>query len=187
LLGRGQARAERGKFQAALEDYTWALALAPDAQAYAARGWLYLLTDSARLARADFEEALRGDPNGDAYNGRGLARVKLGDVRGAVADAEEALRHGPEGTRMLYNAARIYAQASAAVTPARLRGGPDRDVGLRYREQAVNCLRRAVGTLPASEHPPFWHDRVSKDAAFAPLAGHPELTRLATACTKSSL
>ena len=64
-----------------------------------------------QLALRDFELAIELDPkDSEAYNGRGFVRASLGRHREAMQDAAEALRHGPTSPRLLYNAARIYAQ-----------------------------------------------------------------------------
>src|SRR5262249_56245231 len=81
-----------------------------------ARGWCYLALEAWPLARRDFEEAVRLDPNsGDAHNGLGFARARLGDHVGAARSARTALRLGPKTSRMLYNSARVFAQAVAAI------------------------------------------------------------------------
>ena len=109
--GRGLARAELGQYPAAIEDFTKALELHPTSAVQAYRGWTYLVVDAPKLALRDFELAIELDPaNADAYCGRGFARAQTGLHREAIRDAEEALRRGPTSPRLLYNAARIYAQ-----------------------------------------------------------------------------
>ena len=109
--GRGLARAELGQYPGAIDDFTKALELHPTSAVQAYRGWTHLVVDAPKLALRDFELAIELDPkSGDAYNGRGFVRAGLGRHREAIQDAAEALRRGPPSPRLLYNAARIYAQ-----------------------------------------------------------------------------
>ena len=118
--GRGLARAELGQYPGAIEDFTKALELHPTSAVQAYRGWTHLVVDAPKLALRDFELAIELDPkNGDAYNGRGFVRASLGRHREAIQDAAEALRHGPPSPRLLYNAARIYAQCPGPYRAAR--------------------------------------------------------------------
>ena len=117
--GRGLARAELGQYPGAIEDFTKALELHPTSAVQAYRGWTHLVVDAPKLALRDFELAIELDPkNGDAYNGRGFVRASLGRHREAIQDAAEALRRGPTSPRLLYNAARIYAQCPAPTASA---------------------------------------------------------------------
>ena len=109
-------------------------------QAY--RGWTHLVVDAPKLALRDFELAIELDSkNGDAYNGRGFVRAGLGRHREAVQDAAEALRLGPRSPRLLYNAARIYAQCP----------GPD-------PQRALELIQQALSLLPADERRDFLVD-----------------------------
>ena len=122
---RGVARAGRGDFAGAIDDYSQALVLRPgQPRVLSLRGLAYLASDSPRLALGDFDEALRLDASSaEAHGGRGLALVRLGDHRAAVAAAEESLRHDPASPRRALNAARIYAQAAiAAAMRSRAKG-----------------------------------------------------------------
>ena len=107
-----------------------AVALASEpAPLLAQRGWLYILTESPRLALHDFEAALRLDPSHvEAYSGRGLARVRLGQDREGVADAEQALGHGEPTS------------AAAVQHRADLRPGGDRR---RHRGPSRRARRRS--------------------------------------------
>jgi hypothetical protein len=60
---------------------------------------------------------------------------------------------------MLYNAARVYAQAAREV-PAR---GP----AAQYEGQAVELLGQALAREPPGERAAFWRDYVQADRAFA--------------------
>ena len=110
---RGLAEQRMGNYAGAIEDYTRALAIRPDDVGILTnRGWAYLINEVPRLAFRDFREVLEKDPNNaDAYNGRAMARVKLGQHAAAAQDAEDAVKRGPKDSRVLYNAARVLAQA----------------------------------------------------------------------------
>jgi tetratricopeptide (TPR) repeat protein len=160
---RGRARMELGDFAAALEDQSGLVALDRHSARFAARGWLYVVSSAPVLALHDFEEAVKLDPaNGDAYNGRGFARVKLGRYREAVEDAEEALRHGPRKARLVYNAARTYAQAAE-------RAEHDPAAQRRYQDRALDLLRAALALTRAEDRPRFWWETVRQDAALVRL------------------
>ncbi len=160
--GRGLARTELGQYPGAIEDFTKALELHPTSEVQAYRGWTYLVADAPKLALRDFELAVELDPkNADAYSGRGFARAKLGRHAEAVQDAAEALRRGPTTPRLLYNAARIYAQCP----------GP-------YRERATELIEQSLGLLPALERRAFWSTHIRSDSALASLRRHPSFARL---------
>ncbi len=160
--GRGLARSELGQYPGAIEDFTKALELDPTSDVQAYRGWTYLVLDAPKLALRDFELAIELDPkNADAYNGRGFARAKLGRYAETAQDAMQALRRGPTTPRLLYNAARVYAQCP----------GP-------YRERALDLIEKALGLLPEEERRAFWSTHVRSDPALASLHRHPLFARL---------
>jgi tetratricopeptide (TPR) repeat protein len=148
--GRGLARAALGKYPGAIEDYTKALELQPTSLVQTYRGWAHLVCDAPKLALRDFELAIQLDPdNADAYNGRGFVLASQGRYRDAVRDAERALEQGPQSPRLVYNAARIYAQC----------GGRER--------RALELIRQALTLLPAGQRAAFWSAYIRTDAALA--------------------
>ena len=160
--GRGLARAELGKYPAAIEDYSQALELQPTSAVYAYRGWAYLLCDSPKLAERDFQLAIDLDPkNGDAYNGRGFVEATQGKKREAIRDADEAVRQGPPSAHLLYNACRIYARCGSA-----------------YEARTIELLRQALALLPSGQRSPFWATNVRKDAALQLLRRSPKFSQL---------
>jgi tetratricopeptide (TPR) repeat protein len=162
--GRGLARAELGQYPGAIEDFTKALELRPTSAVQAYRGWTHLVVDAPKLALRDFELAIELDSkNGDAYNGRGFVRAKLGRHAEAIEDAEEALHYGPPSPRLLYNAARIYAQCP----------GP-------YRQRALELIQQALSLLPADQRQAFWSTHIRTDAALAALRSYRLFVRLDT-------
>jgi tetratricopeptide (TPR) repeat protein len=174
---RARARAAQDNYAGARDDYTSALSLAPDAATYIARGWVYLLRiDAPKLALSDFEAALHLDPeHAEAYAGRGAAHMKAGLYRAAIADADKAVALKPEAAKLLYYAARIYAQAVLKVeADTKQPGRPARVVERRaFEKRAVDLLRQALEQTPAEEREAFWRDLVHAEMVFRPLWGIP--------------
>jgi tetratricopeptide (TPR) repeat protein len=170
---RGLARMKLGKYPEAVEDYTRALELVPDADIYQHRGWALFFSDAWKLALRDFSRAIELNPTeGDAYTGRGLARVLLGDYHGAVADAEAALGRKPRSPEMMHNVACIFAQAVA-------RAEADRQPLVEvYRSRALEAVRQTLLMLPAEERFSFWQDKVLPDAALASIRDEADFKRL---------
>lgn len=155
--GLGLARAELGQYPGAIEDFTKALELHPTSAVQAYRGWTHLVVDAPKLALRDFELAIELDPkNSDAYCGRGFVRAGMGRHRDAIDDAREALRRGPQTSRLLYNAARIYAQCPPT--------GP---------QESLELIRKAVDLLPANQRRKFWFTQVRSDAVLSRLRDRP--------------
>jgi tetratricopeptide (TPR) repeat protein len=181
-----------------LDDYTRALALKADSATHARRGWLYVMGGAPKLALRDFQEAVRLDgKSADAHSGRGYALVLLGRHREGVADVEKALRLGPKKTlapgkeseqkavrlaawtRLLYNAARAYAQAAAADETG-LAPGKESEQSWRYRNRAVQLLKETLVLQGgAAERGRFWRKYVRGDRYLLPLYRSPGFRKLA--------
>lgn len=86
-----------------LESANAALALEPDnAEAYAIRGQIRLLTGARGQAIADYTLALHHDPAlVEAYLGRALVMQAVNDHGGALADYDAAVRQAPDSTSAL--------------------------------------------------------------------------------------
>jgi eukaryotic-like serine/threonine-protein kinase len=183
LLGlRGVAKSKRNDFAGAAEDYTLALAVQPKASnLHAHRGWAYLVSGLFQPAQRDFEQAIRLDSsNADAYSGRGSARVALGHYQEAVADADESLRHGEPDARLLYNGARIMAQAAELAGKG---ASPKVRLGLtavrQYEDRALKLLGQAIERTPREQRTVFWRDVIRADHALSAIRRLPEYTRWA--------
>ena len=179
---RGVLRARLGQPAAALEDYTRALELEKDAATYTFRGWIYVVTEAPHLALRDFEKAVELDPtNGDAHAGRGWCRSLFNKYRLGVKDADEAARLAPKDSRVLFNAARIYALAihKIELDPVeRKRAGAELQV--QYQNKALDLLRQALTHIPSVEgRRQFWQEYVLRDDTLTSLRRSPEFARLA--------
>jgi tetratricopeptide (TPR) repeat protein/predicted Ser/Thr protein kinase len=193
---RGQVRTHLGNLAGAVDDFSKAIDLTkpPDSKLYAHRGWVYLVSNAPRIAVHDFDKAIELDPaNGDAYNGRGFARARLATtlesksagqalIKGAVADADDALRLEKEATpRTLYSAARVYAQAFAALGPA-VRNEPAtlQKQRARYKSRAFELMRAALDLVKPEQQAGFWKDYVHTDEALNALRPLPQFGELAS-------
>ncbi len=168
--GRGLARAELGRHAGAIEDFTKALEMAPTSTVQAYRGWMHLGVDAPKLAQRDFELAIELDPkNGDAYSGRGTVHASQGRYRDAARDAAESLRLGPPTPRLVYNAARIYAQCPEP--------SPQR---------ALALIQQAIRMLPEAERSAFWSKNIRLDKALATLRRRPAFIQIESALARRS-
>jgi eukaryotic-like serine/threonine-protein kinase len=178
---RAGIRAKAGDYAGAVEDYTQALGSQPEPIAYAGRGWSYLALDAPSLALTDFDRAAQLNlQDADSRSGLACARIKVGKYRDAVADAEQSLRLGAATVNVRYNAARVFAQASAkAAQDNELESSQRRELGHRYQDRAVALLHEALTTLPAEEQGRFWSGTVRRDSALNPIRTGLEFRRLA--------
>ncbi len=175
--------------KAALQDCARALAIEPDnAETYDQRGRLYLTMESYALAEMDFDRAIQLRPGAAAaYVRRGYARVKRGDLAAGVGDADTGVslaRKAEASARpapgLLWEAARVYAQAvgkrDRALTPEQRGTDLQRNI---CQEQAVKLVRQALEATAATERTPFWRDHVQADRAFDPIRFETGLADLA--------
>jgi tetratricopeptide (TPR) repeat protein len=160
--GRGLAKSELGRYPGAIDDFTKALELQPTSAVQAYRGWMHLVCDAPKLAERDFQLAIDLDPNNsDAFTGRGFVRAIQKQPRKAIVDAEQALRIGPKSPRLLYNAARIYAQSAAADGP-----------------RVYDLIREALALVPEDQRATFWNTQIVGDTALASILTQPRFLQL---------
>jgi tetratricopeptide (TPR) repeat protein/tRNA A-37 threonylcarbamoyl transferase component Bud32 len=166
---RALAEAKYKDYPGAIRDYGRALELLPnEGRLLVARGWQYLLFDSAKLALVDFEKAIAIDrADIDAHLGRGTACARLGDYRAAVIEARDALRLGKPTPRVALLAARIYAVAAstaAAETGEKVR--LSRPLASQYQDTALQWIKEAFDREAPEKRAAFWRDMILPDPAF---------------------
>ena len=179
---RGLARMKLGNHKEAVDDYTHAIDQQPDADLYTHRGWAYFFADAWKLALSDFETALQlNADNGDACIGRGLARVMLGQYREAIGDAETAMRRNPKTPEMMHNLACIYSLAASQAEHAAAL--PE---ATRYREQAVEAVRKTLTLVQPTERALFWREKIVPDKALDSIRNDAAFKQLGQEYTPSS-
>ena len=99
---RGWARDELGQREAAIEDYSSAIAIQTDLlQAYVARGYAHMVGGALEAAVEDFSLVLRVDPEDFvARFNRGLAYERLDKRDLAAADFRKAAELQPDNPRL---------------------------------------------------------------------------------------
>jgi tetratricopeptide (TPR) repeat protein len=92
LLDRAESRAVSKQYDAALTDYTAALALTPSYVGYVSRAAVHAQKKEYELARADYVSAMRVRPElADAYVGHGYVNIAEHKFDAAVKDYTDAL------------------------------------------------------------------------------------------------
>jgi hypothetical protein len=92
---RGNANAELGQYQQAIEDYSKAISLRPDSLSYYDRGRAYYKLSNYQIAIEDYSEAIHLRPDyADAFNNRGIAYLTLGNKKQGCSDAQKACELG---------------------------------------------------------------------------------------------
>ncbi len=93
---RGFVRMKLGDLPGAIEDLDAAIAIVPEADAFAYRGEAKLSSGDLAGALADFNEASERKPNvANTWLMRGVVRSRAGDIDGAIADLQEWCRLSP--------------------------------------------------------------------------------------------
>lgn len=92
----GIAKMEREKYQAAIEDFTIAIAAnANHSQAYHKRAFCKAMVQDHQGALEDYNTCIELDPEDkQAYSNRGIARLNLRDKTGACDDWKKAVSMG---------------------------------------------------------------------------------------------
>ncbi len=109
---RGLIKADQGDLQGGIDDLTKAIEINPHmAEAYAARGSLYLTIDRPSTAIKDFSKAIELDPKHAAnYVNRGQAYLSLDMVDLALKDLQKALELEPNSLAAHFNLGVAYFQ-----------------------------------------------------------------------------
>jgi tetratricopeptide (TPR) repeat protein len=177
--GRALARVQLGQHQAAVGDFTLALALEPDDLGLRLqRGRTYLACQAWRLAAQDFDAVLQRDArSAAAYQGRGTARLHLGQLREAADDAEQLARHAGKDAALLFGGACLLAQVAGQIDGSK--PGEARRNRLLFQDRAVALLREVLDRVPAGERGDFWRKTVQREETLRPLWSDPAFTRLA--------
>ncbi len=153
---RGNAFKELGDYQAALDDYTRALELAPEAYWFNRRGLVYEETRQFELAAADYARAIELDPTwAIAYNNRGYIKLNLKDYGGAKADFEKAISLDPSLPTPYVNLAGMYWLSKK-----------DRKNMYKQLEKALNHNFRKFETLFDDEQKGWMFKGVNTTAEF---------------------
>jgi tetratricopeptide (TPR) repeat protein len=175
---RGLLRITLKRYSDAISDLTRALEAGDDPELLTERGWAHLVLNEIDAALEDFGKALdRNREYGRALNGRGLALLLKPnptrmEVREAVRHAEKAQEYGPWTAFLFYDAARIYAQASARMAAEGYRGEQESS---EYQRTAVWLLGQAISL---AEFPTALGDMIMKDHWLAPIRSSPDFDRL---------
>jgi len=98
---RGDAYANLGQYQRAIEDYNQTIQLKPDNdQVYNNRGIAYYYLGQHQRAIEDYNQTIQLKPDNDqAYYNKGLAYIDLGQYRLAIDDFNKAISLNPIYTR----------------------------------------------------------------------------------------
>jgi len=168
---RGLALAYKGSYDRAIADYTLALSLGRGtASLHTHRGWAYLFSGAPGPAVRDFDEALRLDPSDDrALSGRALANVQQHKIPEAIADARASAQAKTKDPRLLYNAARVYCQAAAALEADPARSQREWAGAGRYRVESLALIVQSLGLMPEAERARFWTQVIRADAVLEPI------------------
>ena len=71
--------------------------------------------------------------------------------------------------RLLYNAARVYCQAAAALEADPARSQSEWAAAGRYRVESLALIVRSLGLMPEAERAQFWTQVIRGDAALEPI------------------
>jgi tetratricopeptide (TPR) repeat protein len=174
---RGLIHAHLRQYPEAVDAFSKALTLKPDADTRCSRGWVYLRLEYPKLALADFETALSVKPSSaEALSGRGRTRVLLGEIKPGIADAEQAVQLEPYSPRYLFNAACVYASAASQMESRRQPSGAN---VVYYQDRAARLLRDALDQVPEKGRAAFWNDHIRNEPALSKLRRWPIMQRLA--------
>lgn len=112
FVNRGESLSDAGAPEAAIADFTRALALDPQLPAaYTNRGNVFAQLGQIDRALADYGEALRIAPNfTGALNSRGVLYARMGNLDGALADFNAAVTMDPQSALAYFNRGNVFWQ-----------------------------------------------------------------------------
>lgn len=113
---RGSARKRQKDLDAALADFTEAIALNPKlAQAYFNRGVVYFARNDAKHSMEDFTAAIERDPKEpEFFVNRGVLYFELDDHAHAIADLDSAVKLAPKMVLLYTYRGKIHLSAGNA-------------------------------------------------------------------------
>jgi tetratricopeptide (TPR) repeat protein len=166
---RGNAHAELGQLELAIEDFTCAININPDyARAYVNRGLAHFEGGNYQLAMKDYDAAIALDPeNAAAYCNRGVAHVSREEYKLALFDFSQAVYLEPEQAKYYSNRGIIYSELgrndlaiddfTTAILFDRKNAGAYSNRGLTYYEDgkfklAIRDLTKAIKLGLSSEN-----------------------------------
>jgi serine/threonine protein kinase/Flp pilus assembly protein TadD len=183
--GRGLAKAKRGDYPGAVEDYSRSLVLEPNTNVRSRRGWA-IVTHGDLLAHDDFKQSVDlNNENLEAHVGLGYTLVQLGDYQKGVAEARLALQPGVTDWEIIFNVACTYSQAAVfaqkdTAEPRHLA------IAEQYIIQAVQAIRRAFDLARDREVRERVRQTIDGDSALDPIRGSREFVRLRAELAESS-
>jgi tetratricopeptide (TPR) repeat protein len=171
--------AQLNDYAGAIADLSRALDLQADSGLFTIRGWAFLTLGLFERARDDFATALEVNAeNPEARSGLGIAAVRLAGTKRELTEglrqADLALAQKSKDTKVLYNAARVYALGAS-----RLGSEPAfqaRDSDERARQclaQATRLLKIVMHRQPPSLRRSFW-ETIRADTALTIFRQTPE-------------
>jgi tetratricopeptide (TPR) repeat protein len=170
---RGDAHAEMGNFERAIQDYGEALKLKPeDASPLLERGLAYEQTGDHNRALRDFDEALKLNPKNDiAFYYRSIVHAKKGNNDRAIQDLDEAIQLDPSSyEKFLARGNSYYAKGdfdrAIADYDQAIKLNPKNDIAFYYRgivhakkgnnDRAIQDLDEAIELDPRSDGKFLW-------------------------------
>ena len=158
---RASAYTNIANYQAALNDYSNAVLLAPSADTYYDRGVFLLELNYFKEANADLKTALTlGGNNGYAYFYRGVSNVLLGQFKEAISDLSKTITYDTLdfdaylALAIAYNkigdiakAKENFKKANAIISPERIITGIDQYKNTYWFQTRYNYFNRALNAL----------------------------------------
>lgn len=108
---QGAQAFQNGDFRTAIDHFSQALLIQPDADVYFLRGFAYSELQDYQASINDYTSSLELRPyDWTALNNRGFNRATLGDFDGAIADFDQSIYRNPRYQVVFVNLSDIYNQ-----------------------------------------------------------------------------